>query len=333
VLGKRISEAPHWRYGWPIQTLLFLTGITYWIAGVAKLDNGGGIHWATDAVFIEHVANNAFRYIFLLGSESEWTTRLYTMDRRLVAAMAFGSLLLELSAPLMILHRRATLVYGVALFTFHWGVKTIMGITFPYQLSGACFIAFIRWDLVVKNGLAPLFRRVMGLPKPAEPEPAPGPSPNARGIALFITGLLALVLGSPGLRMITSAEKVEDDFLLSNYAMFSKPRPEKHRITWVRATNADGEEKLVPAHYWADGGMNSALAQARRARKSKKKRKRICRRAAQAVAEKKGFDAFDQIEVTTDWYRPEDFFARGDRTPVKRKVNKKCPIRREPTAP
>jgi hypothetical protein len=41
LLAIEDDRAPGWKFGWPVQLMIFVTGITYWVAGMAKLGRSG----------------------------------------------------------------------------------------------------------------------------------------------------------------------------------------------------------------------------------------------------------------------------------------------------
>ncbi len=146
---ERLAEGktmmPSWRYGWPAQLMVLLTGVTYWVAGAAKLGESG-LAWVTEAHLLDHIGNNALRYHFFSGGASSLTLVAYTLPFFVWPMLAVMSLLFELFAPAAILDERLALVFAVGLFGFHWGVLALMGIPFLYQLTGVCYVVYIRWD-------------------------------------------------------------------------------------------------------------------------------------------------------------------------------------------
>jgi hypothetical protein len=139
----------HFKYGFPVQLIILVTGIVYWVAGMAKLGRGGGLNWALDAHLLGHVGNNAMRYHFLEGGAKAITYEIYSWPPWVIVCLSVGSLLMEVGAPLAVLHRYLALGIALALYSFHWGVYAIMGIPFKYQLDGVAFLPFLPWDPVV----------------------------------------------------------------------------------------------------------------------------------------------------------------------------------------
>jgi hypothetical protein len=62
----------------------------------------------------------------------------------LFAALAMMTMLVEVGAPLALLHRRVAAVWAAVAWGFHVGVVFLMHIVFPYPLSGAAFAPLFR---------------------------------------------------------------------------------------------------------------------------------------------------------------------------------------------
>ncbi len=142
---SRAPASPSWRYGWPAQLMVLLTGVTYWVAGMAKL-GASGIGWVTDATLLDHIGNNALRYHLFEGGASALTYVVYEWPTAVWWVLGVGSLALELGAPLAVLSQRLALLFTAALWGLHWGIRLLMGIVFWYQLAGLAYVPFVRWD-------------------------------------------------------------------------------------------------------------------------------------------------------------------------------------------
>jgi hypothetical protein len=145
ALAARAPALPSWRYGWPARLMILVTGVTYWVAGMAKLGTNG-IAWITDAHLLDHIGNNALRYLLFTDGASPLTYHVYAWPPWLWVALGLGSITLELIAPLAVLSGRISVVLAFALWTFHWGILLLMGIPFAYQLSGIAYAPYMRWD-------------------------------------------------------------------------------------------------------------------------------------------------------------------------------------------
>ena len=145
MLLARAPLSPSWQYGWPARLMILVTGVTYWVAGMAKLGKNG-FSWASDAHLLDHVGNNALRYHFLWDGAPAITYFVYAWPAWLWIAVGALSLMMELGAPLAVLNDRLALLFALALFGFHWGVYALMGIEFFYPMLGVAFAPFVRWD-------------------------------------------------------------------------------------------------------------------------------------------------------------------------------------------
>lgn len=136
--GKPLADdGEHGRYGWAIRALCVGTAIAYFLAGVAKLKLGG-VAWAGGEQLRAQVAFDSLRKIMLgrdAASIGIWLVR----HPALFAPLAAATLLIELGAPLALLHRHLALAWALGAWAFHVGVNVTMGITFAYPLS---FVAF-----------------------------------------------------------------------------------------------------------------------------------------------------------------------------------------------
>jgi hypothetical protein len=150
LAGRAIAgAAAHWRYGWPLRLVCATTAATYWLAGVAKVMGPLGAGWASGENLRAQVAVDALRKELIGGASSPIVVALYP-HLELFGALAVASLVLELGFPAALFHRRLGRLLAVAAFSFHWGVNLLMGIQFPYHLSGVAFAPFFR----LERGLA-----------------------------------------------------------------------------------------------------------------------------------------------------------------------------------
>jgi hypothetical protein len=136
-----------WRYGWPIQLIRTLTALTYFVAGVAKLKGPLGRRWATGEALRSQVLADGLRKELLGEGAPPLAFTLYR-QLELFRALAVGSLLLELGAPLALLDRRLARLWAVNVFLMHWGIYLVMRIKFRYQLSGLVFAPFFEIERV-----------------------------------------------------------------------------------------------------------------------------------------------------------------------------------------
>lgn len=136
-----------WRYGWPIRLMCTVTVLTYFVCGVAKVVGPLGWSWATGEALRGQVAVDGLRKELLGSVASPMAFALYE-HVHLFTIMAAGSLALELGAPLALANRRVGWLWAFAAFAMHWGIYSIMGISFRYQLSGVIFASFFPLERV-----------------------------------------------------------------------------------------------------------------------------------------------------------------------------------------
>ena len=140
--GAAAVSDEHGRYGWAIRASCVGTVLLYFIAGVAKLKLGGA-GWLSGEQLRGQVAFDSLRKLMLSRDASSmgiWLVRHPT----LFAPLAWTTLLIELGAPLALLHRRLALAWALGAWAFHVGVNLTMGITFAYPLSFVAFLPFFR---------------------------------------------------------------------------------------------------------------------------------------------------------------------------------------------
>mgnify|MGYP002363095222 FL=1 len=129
---------PHARYGWAPRLMVAIAAATYLLAGIAKLRNGG-LHFIEGDTLRNLVAYDNARKIELGDMHSPLGAMLLDHPR-LFSAMATGSLLLELGAPLALI-RRVGRPWAIAMWGFHVGVLLLMAIGFIYPLTFVAFVA------------------------------------------------------------------------------------------------------------------------------------------------------------------------------------------------
>ena len=146
--GLEVSSSVHWQYGWPIQLLCAVTVATYCVAGVAKVTGDLGWSWIVGEALRDQIAVDALRKEVLGARASPLAFALYDQIW-LFSAAGTGTLLLELGAPLALLHRRLSTLWVLGAFCMHWGILLVMGIQFRYQLSGLVFLSFLEIENVI----------------------------------------------------------------------------------------------------------------------------------------------------------------------------------------
>ncbi|MEL7207060.1 MAG: HTTM domain-containing protein [Actinomycetota bacterium] len=126
------------RFGWPVRVMALATVAAYFVAGVAKLRYGGWA-WLDGDVLAHQVAYDNLRKA-AVGSVTSPLAGPMLGASWLFTPMAFGSLAVELGAPLALLSARWSRWWAAAAWVFHLGIVVIMVIVFAYPLSGVALV-------------------------------------------------------------------------------------------------------------------------------------------------------------------------------------------------
>jgi len=130
------------RYGWPVNTAMIVVAGAYFFAGFAKLVNsgpgwvtGGNMRWI---LYIASDARPVPNSLALFIAEHTWLAHL----------VAGGSLLMELTLPIVLFWKRARPVYIAAAAIFHIGIWLTIGLDYwPQPMTVG--IVLIDWPAVV----------------------------------------------------------------------------------------------------------------------------------------------------------------------------------------
>jgi hypothetical protein len=128
-------------YGWPIKLLAALTAATYMLAGIAKL-RIAGIHWIDGELLRNQIAIDNLRKAVLGDAIAPFAHLVLEHPGALVPFSAM-TIVLELGAPLALLHRKIGYVWALAAWGFHVGVILLMNIWFIYPLAGIAFMPLL----------------------------------------------------------------------------------------------------------------------------------------------------------------------------------------------
>lgn len=123
--------------GWWLRLMCVTTAASYLLAGLAKL-RFAGVGWVSGEFLRDQIAFDNLRKA-ALGATYSPLAALALRHASFFAPLAAFSLLVELGAPLALLHRRAWGVWALAAVAFHVGILALMAIAFPYPLTGAAF--------------------------------------------------------------------------------------------------------------------------------------------------------------------------------------------------
>jgi hypothetical protein len=156
ALIERPSDSPS---GWPLNLMMAVTVVTYVDAGVAKL-RWSGLDW---------VAGDVLRNWIAVDNLRKWQVDdVYSPLGGLLAGVtwvwfpiALLTLAVELAAPVALLPKRTRLVWISLAWGFHVGILALMAISFPYQLLGVAYVAFLPMETWEAN-LRGLWRRRSG---------------------------------------------------------------------------------------------------------------------------------------------------------------------------
>lgn len=140
---------PHGRYGWPLRLCMLVTVSTYAIAGLAKL-RLGGLEWLGGEALRLHVAHEHLR-MRMIGVSTDGGLGAWLLPHAgAFVAMAVATVVLEVGAGLALCSGWIRAVWIGGLWLMHLGIWLVMGIGFPYPLSGVAFVAF--WPLGRRAG-------------------------------------------------------------------------------------------------------------------------------------------------------------------------------------
>lgn len=140
--GTALPQRRSWMYGATPTVMNSAVALTYLLAGIAKFTGGAGLSWVDGGTMRSQIAVDSLRKEMLGERASPLGRRLYP-HRHLFTAMAVVSLLVEIGAPFAVLDRRLGWLFSAGAFSMHWGIKAIMRITFPYNLSGVVYLPFL----------------------------------------------------------------------------------------------------------------------------------------------------------------------------------------------
>lgn len=126
-------------YGWPLKLILALTASTYVLAGIAKL-RISGIDWIDGETLRNHIAIDNLRKL-LFGDPTAPLATLLLEHPGVLAVFSVMSLVIELGAPIALVHQRLGRWWAAGAWGFHAGVVLLMNIWFPYPLFGFAFLA------------------------------------------------------------------------------------------------------------------------------------------------------------------------------------------------
>jgi len=141
AIDRQVAPAIEERARWAIRALAVATVLTYVVAGIAKLRNGGW-DWVTGDVLRSQVAHDNLRK-HLLGDPHSPVGGWLAGVAWLWPPLAAISQVVELGAPVALISRRLGLIWSGVAWAFHVAILGLMAILFPYQLLGVAFAPFL----------------------------------------------------------------------------------------------------------------------------------------------------------------------------------------------
>jgi len=147
--GRGVAGA---RYGEPIRLAAWATVLTYCLAGVAKLRNGGSA-WLDGESLRRHIAYSATRLDVMGGDPSPLAAPLLEL-RWGLGPLAVATVVIELGAPLVLLLPRLRVPWVLLAWCMHAAIAATMFVVFPYPLALVAFAPLFRLERL------PLVRRL-----------------------------------------------------------------------------------------------------------------------------------------------------------------------------
>jgi hypothetical protein len=147
ALGSARRPTTHAGYGWPIKLLAVLTVATYMLAGIAKL-RIAGIGWIDGELLRNQIAIDNLRKAVLGDGIAPFAHLVLDHPGALVPFSAM-TIVLEVAAPLALVHRRIGYVWSLVAWGFHVGVILLMNIWFIYPLAAVAFLPLLPAERVI----------------------------------------------------------------------------------------------------------------------------------------------------------------------------------------
>ncbi|MCA9675660.1 MAG: hypothetical protein KC464_11535, partial [Myxococcales bacterium] len=132
------------RHGWALRAVTAVTVITYVLAGVAKLRMAGWA-WIDGEQLRNQIAFDNLRRAVMGVPPSPLAVPLLESPW-LFSALAALTMVVEVGAPLAMVHRRIAAAWAVTAWSFHVGVLALMHIAFPYPLLGVAYASLFRLE-------------------------------------------------------------------------------------------------------------------------------------------------------------------------------------------
>lgn len=149
-----IKSVSHWRYGWPVKLICFVTVITYFISGISKLTGNLDWDWISGEAMRSQVAVDSLRKNVMGEGSSLLFNSLYGYTW-FFFSVGLTTIIVELGAPFILFNKRLVRLWVFLAFLMHWGIFFIMGIRFYHHMTGIVFLPFLEpekwWNYLSKK--------------------------------------------------------------------------------------------------------------------------------------------------------------------------------------
>lgn len=142
--GGSAPPVPEAGYGWILRLLAALTAATYMLAGIAKL-RIAGLAWLDGEQLRNQIAVDNLRKALLGDSIAPLATPFLDHPSGFTI-FSILTIVLEVGAPLALLHPRVAKLWALGAWGFHVGVVFLMNIWFPYPLLGLAYLPLLRCE-------------------------------------------------------------------------------------------------------------------------------------------------------------------------------------------
>lgn len=126
---------------WPLNLMMSIVVVTYVVAGIAKL-RWSGPNWIAGDVLQNWIAvDNLRKLLFhdLYSPIGGWLSSIGWIW----PPIALVTIVIELAAPLALSTGRLRTAWLIGAWGFHLGILVVMAISFPYQMLGVAYAAFL----------------------------------------------------------------------------------------------------------------------------------------------------------------------------------------------
>jgi hypothetical protein len=151
----------------------------------------------------------------------------------------------------------------------------------------------------------------------------------SRSYAYAVSAILLGAVLWPAL--LDPQDSATDSFPLSTYPMFSYDKPRTATVTSALAQGPGFEQPLPPSFVGTSETMQALRTIARSVRAGRTRARQLCETMAERVARSDDpqFARVERVALVTQTVDSIRFLA-GDRTPLRRKIELRCPVRRSP---